>query len=257
MPPLCPPTELSSTMNRLISPPVLPASASSRSDVALAVYSPGHPHAPYALFGPLHYESQYAYPLLVWLHGPADDETQLRRVMPLVSLRNYVAVAPRGLEAPARRRGYWWRQNETEISLAEQRVFDAIDAARRKFHLHERRIFLAGFDCGGTMAFRLAMMHPERFAGVLSLGGAFPSEHAPLGRLNLARRLPIFLATGRDSSVYSPDDVCDDLRLFHAGGFQVALRQYPCGQEIVLPMLSDMDRWMMELITGGVPQHAE
>lgn len=245
-------------MNRLQPlPSVRPAASSSRADVALAVYSPGHPHAPYTLFGPLHYESRYAYPLLVWMHGPADDETQLRRVMPLVSLRNYVAVAPRGVDSTAGRRGYWWPQNETDIGLAEQRVFDAIGAARRKFHLHERRIFLAGFDCGGTMAFRLAMMHPELFAGVVSLGGAFPSSHAPLCRLNQARRLPIFLATGRDSREYAPEQVCDDLRLFHSAGFQVALRQYPCGQEIALAMLSDMDRWMMELITGGVPQPAE
>ena len=240
-------------MNRLPTLPApRPAASASPPTVLSAVYSPGHPHAPYSLFGPLHYEENYAYPLLVWLHGPADDETQLRRVMPLVSLRNYVAVAPRGVESKAGRAGYWWPQSTADIGLAEQRVFDALAAAKRKFHLHQRRVFLAGYDCGGTMAFRLAMLHPERFAGVLSLGGAFPSRQAPLARLNKARRLPIFLATGRDSETYPTNRVCDDLRLFHAAGFQVALRQYPCGQEIALAMLSDMDRWIMEQITGAV-----
>ncbi|MGE0607234.1 MAG: alpha/beta hydrolase [Pirellulales bacterium] len=225
-----------------------PAPPASDTNVSTAVYSPGHPHAPQALFGPLHYEPNYAYPLLVWLHGPGDDETQLRRVMPMISLRNYVAVAPRGTGASAGRSGHGWPQNQAEIGLAEQRVFDGIDAARRKFHVHERRIFLAGFDCGGTMAFRLALMHPEMFAGVISLGGAFPSRHSPLARLNRARNLPILLSTGRDSGVYPPEKVCEDLRLFHTAGFQVALRQYPCGQEIALNMLSDIDRWMMEQI---------
>ena len=30
------------------------------------------------------------------LHGWGDDETQLKRVMPIVSMQNFVAVAPRG-----------------------------------------------------------------------------------------------------------------------------------------------------------------
>ena len=46
----------------------------------------------HCLFTPLHYERNYAYPLIVWLHGPGDDERQVTRVMPLVSMRNYVGV---------------------------------------------------------------------------------------------------------------------------------------------------------------------
>ena len=57
------------------------------------------PDAGHALFAPLHYESNYAYPLIVWLHGANDDERQLKRIMPFVSLRNYVAVSPRGTVA--------------------------------------------------------------------------------------------------------------------------------------------------------------
>ena len=32
-----------------------------------------------ALFAPMHYEPGYAYPLIVWLHGPGGDERQLNR----------------------------------------------------------------------------------------------------------------------------------------------------------------------------------
>ena len=64
------------------------------------------------MFGPLHYEAGYAYPLIVWLHGWGDDETQLKRVMPLVSMQNFVAVAPRGTRpVPAEeegKQGYTW-----------------------------------------------------------------------------------------------------------------------------------------------------
>ena len=56
--------------------------------------------APHATFAPMHYEPNYAYPLLVWLHGYASNEHELRQVMPQVSMRNYVAVAR---EAPCER----------------------------------------------------------------------------------------------------------------------------------------------------------
>ena len=51
----------------------------------------------HALFAPMHYEPGYAYPLIVWLHGTGGDQRQLQRVMPLVSMRNYVAITPRGI----------------------------------------------------------------------------------------------------------------------------------------------------------------
>src|SRR3954470_13867118 len=59
-------------------------------------FVPSQDDLAYATFAPIHYEKRYAYPLLVWLHGDAGSERELRQIMPLVSMRNYVAVAPRG-----------------------------------------------------------------------------------------------------------------------------------------------------------------
>jgi hypothetical protein len=62
--------------------------------------------------------------------------------------------------------------------------------------------------------------------------------------------LPLFIAQGRDAQRYCVDRSCDELRLFHTAGMSVTVRQYPCGDELTTNMLSDMDRWMMELVTG-------
>ena len=136
------------------------------------------------------------------------------------------------------------------MQQAEQQIFDSIDVVMQKFHVHAARIFLAGFDCGGTMAFRIALSHPSNFAGVISLGGAFPRGRNPLAKLTEARRLPVFLAAGRHSTVYPAAEVCDDLRLLHAAGLSITLRQYPCGHELPPQMLSDVDRWVMDQIVS-------
>ena len=145
---------------------------------------------------------------------------------------------------------FTWRQTEDHNFLAQQRVLAAVEAAGRRFHPHPRRVFLAGAGNGGTMAFRIGLRHPEKFAGVLSLGGAFPLGDAPLSRLHDARNLPLFIASGRQSFNYSESTVCKDLRLFHAAGMNVTLRQYPGVNDISEAILSDVDRWVMEVIAS-------
>jgi phospholipase/carboxylesterase len=205
-------------------------------------------------FAPVHYEPNYGYPLLVWLHGPGCDERQLVRIMPLVSMQNYVAVAPRGFRFPSAdgaTEGLGWPQDLDHVHAAEQRVWESIEAARRKFHVAADRVFLAGFDSGGTMAFRIALNHPDHFAGVISLGGPFPSGQTPFGQWTRARRLVVLLSVGRDSEHYPPERVCEDLRLFHAAGISITLRQYPCGHTMNEQMLGDLNRWIMDEVTGG------
>jgi phospholipase/carboxylesterase len=204
---------------------------------------------PHSLFAPLHYEPNYAYPLLIWLHGRGGNEGQLRRIMPLISMRNYVAAAPRGLSPVAgQQNAYDW--GEAEVEVAAQRIFECLEAAQKKFHVAPQRVFLAGFESGGTLAFRVGMQHPNRFAGLLSVGGPFPAAGTPLASIRDARGLPLFIAHGRDAEQYPLDRICEELRLFHAAGLSVTLREYPCGDELTTQMLHDIDVWLMEQVTG-------
>lgn len=233
--------------------------AESASALALPApsFSQAEPDTPQALFAPQHYEPRYAYPLLVWLHDSGEDEWQLLEVMPLVSLRNYVAVGPRGvLVRDATGADQWgWSQARPQVDLAEERVFAAIDAASRRYHVDRRRIFLAGAGSGGTMALRIAAAWPERFAGAASLGGPLPEAHwAPLSQWNRVRNLPVFLAVGGHSRTYSPTRACEDLRLLRTAGLvSITLREYrPCTHPVIPHALRDLDRWIMEHIDSSV-----
>ena len=207
--------------------------------------------SPHTLFAPLHYEPNYAYPLLIWLHGSGGDEHQLRRVMPLISMRNYVAGAPRGpLVDRSRSKGYDWGNSESEVAAATRCVFECVEAVGERFHIAPQRVFLVGYESGGTMAFRIGLRHPEAFAGVLSVGGPFPTHGSPLATIRQVRGLPLFIAQGRDSQQYPLERTCEELRLFHAAGLSVTLRQYPCGDELNTQMLHDIDVWVMEQVTG-------
>jgi phospholipase/carboxylesterase len=208
----------------------------------------GGPRRPAAFFSPVHYESGYAYPLVLWLHDDGGWERQLRRVMPHVSVRNYVAAAIRGTSPCQGGRRFAWDQSPEGVESAMEAALECLAEANERFHVHPRRIFVAGDGAGGTMALRLALLLPEQFAGVVSLGGPLPRGGAPLRRLNHARQTPVMLSYSRRSSSYPEAAVGEDLRLLHAAGFDLHLRQYPAGEGLTDKMLGDMDRWIMDKV---------
>jgi phospholipase/carboxylesterase len=208
--------------------------------------------APHATFLPMHYEPGYAYPLVVWLHGSPGNEQELRQVMPLVSMRNYVGVAPRATVAERRMtNSYSWRQSPGDIEEAEARIEECVNMAQQRYNIHNDRIFLVGHGTGGTMALRVAWNNPAKYAGVATFGGPLPWHLRPFRCVKQIRRLPCLLAMSRHSRDYPDERVCGDLRLLHSAGCTVALRQYPGSDELTTNMLSDLDRWLMEFVCGS------
>lgn len=226
-----------------------------RRPLATVLSSPPIQQSEIQTFTPLHYEPKYDYPLIVWLHDAGGEARDLQRVMPLISVRNYVGVAITG-DSLGSRRGWGWSQSADGIIAAENKVADAVELATSKFRIHAGRIFLAGNGDGGTLATRLALRNPEHFAGAISLGGAFPTGQSPLSMLTAARRLPLFIAHCRDSERYPIERLCEELKLFHTAGLGATIRQYPCGDEVTTQMLHDMDVWLMERVTGCICEPA-
>ncbi len=239
--------------NRLIGSSELTGRLDSLHDSKYSSLSPERPYLEHqvCLFGPEHYEARYDYPLIVWLHSCHSTERELENVMPELSLQNYVACAPRGTVAcdPAGKL-YRWGQSATSTAIAEELVFESVELARSQFSIAQKRIFLVGFGGGGTMAWRVALRYPDRFAGVVSICGGFPYQNQPLSNFENARDLPTLWMYGGESSSCGVPQVCDSLPVLHSASLSVDIRQYPCGNELLSNMLVDMNSWLMERVTS-------
>lgn len=206
----------------------------------------------FATFLPTNYESGYAYPLIVWLHDATASERQLPQVMRHLSTQNFLAAAPRGTqESEVGYSGFDWPQTSTAAGDADEAVTEAVEYMQDRFSVNQQRVFLVGHGEGGSMAMRLAMQSPERFAGVVSLNGGLPQGGRPLRSIKRLRSLPFLLASSREYSYYPESQVCSDLRLLHAAGCGVALRQYPGSDDLTTNMLADVNRWIMDRVCGG------
>ncbi|MBX3423022.1 MAG: hypothetical protein KF752_15815 [Pirellulaceae bacterium] len=204
-----------------------------------------------ALFGPERYEPRYEYPLLVWLHSCHSSEGELEGVMPALSLQNYVGCAPRGPISSDRGSGrFVWGKSPTATGVAEEIVFESLGVAAEQFSINRRRIFLAGFGSGGTMALRIGLRYAHLFAGVVAVGCKFPNEQCALSNLPQARTLPILWLYGEHSTQCSVSHICESLPVLHAAGLALDIRQYPCGDELLSNMLSDTNLWLMQHVTN-------
>jgi len=221
-----------------------------------------HPHI---LFSPMHYEPKYAYPLLVWLHGSGGDDRQLTRIMPLISMRNYAAVAPRGIPTEQSnssptfdlsvsailhrpKEQYDWILSDDNLAVIEQRIFDCIAIAQERCNIATHRIFIAGFGTGGAAALRLAMLYPERFAGAAMFGGEIPRCNRIFPSWHMTQ--PLSLLLGVDESV--PDHACRMMELLYTAGLTADIREYPDTKSLTAAMLQDLNRWMMQIVCQPV-----
>lgn len=209
-----------------------------------------HRNGEFSLFVPVHYESSYAYPLIVWLHQDGSACDELQKLMPQVSCRNHIAVAPQSSFAQVS--PIAWPDTAESVEAAYESVLACIEDANRRFNINPDRIFIAGTGTGGSMALQLAFQRPDIFAGVASIDGPMDAQQVPLHDWEMCRNLNVLLSTFRNSLSYCEDELCHSLRLLHVAGFSTTVRQYPGDVRLSPKVLSDLNGWVMEQIGSTI-----
>ena len=210
-----------------------------------------HNTAHRSFFLPLHYAENHQYPLLVWFHSNGFNEHQIDQVMPHISLRNYVGVGIRGTKAAdSIGHRFGWHHSPAGIATTQEAVMEAIEAAADRFSINTTRVVLAGYREGGTMALRTAMREPQRFAGVISLGGRMPNGSIRNFHQLRQRRLPMLWQWGTDNKQYNNQNLKVDCQTSMAIGSRVEVRQYPGDDEMTTIALHDLDEWIMRRVVA-------
>lgn len=160
---------------------------------------------PYMVYLPEGYDKGRKYPLMVFLHGSASDESSLRGSAELIP-PGFIAVGPLG-------RG---KSNAFCRDHAQEDISEAIAAVAQDYSVDPSRILLAGFSMGGYGVYRTFYETPSRyralavFSGGPDLGGRYaPRETAPdfTDEKNLIpfRGVPLFIFHGgKDLNVSLP-----------------------------------------------------
>ena len=210
---------------------------------------------PVRVLVPHSYQHTYAYPLLVMLHGWGSNDYDLIHLASSISPQNYVCMSLRGLEPCTERPdgefGYSWGRTESLLSTVEDYVMSAMARVQQIYHIHSQRIFLVGFSQGASVAYRLALRHDRRFAGVITLAGWLPTIGANDVLLwQSASHLRVFIGHGTGDKVVPMCAAVQSRDKLLRAGLDVTFRKYPCGHGVSPAMLRDVNHWVLDTCTA-------
>jgi pimeloyl-ACP methyl ester carboxylesterase len=140
---------------------------------------------PVAVYVPPDYTPTRSFPLVVFLHGRPQTETELLAPDFLERLArdsDTILIAPYG-------RGIY------DFLGSEDDVYDALAAAQGAFSIDHRRTYLAGYSMGGFSVFSVAPRHPDDWAGVMCIAGSLLGSRSQR-IVAMMPRTPFYVLTG-------------------------------------------------------------
>lgn len=150
---------------------------------------------PYRFFVPSDYSEEYAYPVLLFLHGAGergdDNEAQLKNVLQILfddpdsPVYQSIVIVP---QCPLDTQWVatpWAEGNYSVDAVAEtqniKNVLTVLDAFCNEYSVNKERVYLMGISMGGFGTWDLLMRHGDLFAAAIPIcGGADPSKAASL-----------------------------------------------------------------------------
>jgi phospholipase/carboxylesterase len=230
------------------------------------VYASKLPHLcslPVRTFLPTGYEPNYAYPLIVLFHPNGGSDEQVLRLAPRISRRNAIYLSLRGPVASnvtdddGLASFGWGESGEHEDHLSDY-LLKAVEQTRREFHIHSERVYLAGVAEGATVAYRMALRMPGKYAGVIAINGTVPRPaEGPLFRDDEVKDLRVLIAHGAANEVVPLELARRDFLALYAAGADVLLSTYPCTHTVHPNMLRDINRWVIRNVDQDTCWDAE
>ena len=182
---------------------------------------------PFMVYLPDNYDKQKKYTLMIFLHGSASDETNIRGFSSLIP-KDFIAVAPFG-------RG---KSNAFSRDHAQDDIAEVIEAVGEDYSIDATQILLTGFSMGGYGVYRTYYENPGKykalaiFSGGPNIGAKYASkELAPdfTDEKNLAsfRNIPMFIFHGEKDLNVSLQTTKDVAEKFKKAGAKVELQIDP------------------------------
>ncbi len=147
---------------------------------------------PIAVYVPSVYDSKHPAPLVVFLHGSGQTESQLlswSEITRLAETTGSIVIAPYG-------RGYQGFRH-----AATSDIYDALAAAKNAFSIDTRRQYLAGYSMGGFSVFEVGPVHTADWAALMCISGGLNNRADAIAAARELRGVPLYALTGKNDTV--------------------------------------------------------
>ena len=200
---------------------------------------------------------------VIWLHGLGADGHDFEPIVPALGLRDLGVrfVLPHAPPRPVSVnmglimrawfdiRGLDFRGDVDEKGIGESIAqVEALVARERERGIDSRKIALAGFSQGGSIALCVALRHSEPLAGVVAL-----STYLPAGPWAEGRATPVFQAHGTEDPLIRLERGEETRDRLQALGCEVTWKTYGMGHSVCPEEVADISAWLRLRLGTPVP----
>ncbi len=200
---------------------------------------------------------------VIWLHGLGASGRDFEPVVPQLGLADDMAVrfifphAPKrpvtvngGMVMPA-----WYdilemslerKVDVTQIETSSQQIRDLI-AREIERGVKPEHIVIAGFSQGGAVAYHVALSHPERLAGLMTLS-TYLATNDNIEYSAANRDLPILIEHGTHDPVVPVMLGEQAQQLLTSKGYNVEYHTYPMAHQVCMPQIQNIGKWLNKVL---------
>jgi phospholipase/carboxylesterase len=202
------------------------------------------------------------FPAVLLIHGWGASAHDLIGLAPMLHDGQAIVLCPQGeVRVPlgGGAWGYGWFPLRAGQPVDREAFRQAADSLREllaqaeeRYPIDRRRVAVAGFSQGGTMAFDLALRDPELVAGLAALSTWLPPElAADLPPSEARSNFPVLVIHGTEDPLVSIERARETRELLRSLGVALTYREFEMAHEIRPEALRVVQRWLEERVFSG------
>ena len=194
-------------------------------------------------------------PVLFLMHGYGNNEKQFNRLIEELN-NKYLIVSMRAPFNFMVIKNRWYEysisdgdtlSNQTQIDLSTKRIIKTIEQIKEEYNIDEKKIFIGGFSQGAIMSYKLALLYPKKFGGIIIHSARLPVEYS-IKELNLYKNLNILIIHGSEDSGLSTKWAYQGKALFEKLGANTDYYEAKIGHKMNKETYGKIKQWLFTLV---------
>ena len=211
--------------------------------------------------GPLKYSIKFSestqsnMPVLFLMHGYGNNEKQFNRLIEELN-NKYLIVSMRAPFNFMVIKNRWYEysisdgdtlSNQAQIDMSTKRIIKTIEHIEEEYNIDEKKIFIGGFSQGAIMSYKLALLYPNKFGGIIIHSARLPVEYS-VKELNLYKNLNILIIHGSEDSGLSTKWAYQGKALFEKLGANTDYYEAKIGHKMNKETYGKIKQWLFTLV---------
>ena len=194
-------------------------------------------------------------PVLFLMHGYGSNEKQFNELIEVLG-NKYLIVSMRAPFKFMVVTNRWYEygisdgdtlSNQAQIDVSTNRIIKTIEHIKGKYNINEKKIFIGGFSQGAIMSYKLALLYPNKFGGIIIHSARLPVEYS-VKELNLYKNLNILIIHGSEDSGLSTKWAYQGKALFEKLGANTDYYEAKIGHKMNKETYGKIKQWLFTLV---------